>query len=54
MTHDPDDNDAFSGYRPDMDQHPDPLPQTEWHGWTYIAIFVGTAFWIAVGILVFA
>lgn len=49
---DPDDNDAYSGYRPDMDQHPEPRPldQMEWHGWVYVAIFVGTAFWIIIGI----
>jgi len=53
MPQDPDDNDAYSGYRPDMDQHPEPLPQMEWHWWMWPAIFVGTAFWILVGIWLF-
>jgi hypothetical protein len=50
---DPDENDAYSGYRPDMDQHQEPLPQMEWHWWMWPAIFGGTAIWILFGIWLF-
>ena len=53
MPQDPDDNDAYSGYRPDMDQYPVPLPQMEWHRWMTAAVIGGAIFWILLGLWLF-
>ncbi len=53
MPQDPDDNAAYSGYRPDMDQYQEPPPKMEWRWWMWPAILGGSACWILFGLWLF-
>lgn len=45
--------DPYSGYRPDMDQHPEPLPQMKWRWWLPLSILAGAVIWLLIGFWIF-